>query len=172
MGGTSDSHNRVSLPSRLTTRLADGPVRTVVVVGLDGSTTSWDAFWWACGEARRLGGLAVAVFVSSGTAAMSPMAYDTVGLSACGYAEVERAAAEHAAQLRAEVLAHTADDGPDVAFIHTRGDAAREILRVAEEVGADLIVVGRSTKARHHIAGSLGRCLIAKRRAPIVAVVP
>ena len=35
----------------------------VVVVGIDGSDTSWDAFCWACGETRRLGGRTVAVFV-------------------------------------------------------------------------------------------------------------
>ena len=34
-----------------------GPVTAAVVVaGLDGSKTSWDAFWWACGEAQRLDG--------------------------------------------------------------------------------------------------------------------
>jgi len=33
-------------------------------------------------------------------------------------------------------------------------------------------VVGRSAKARHHVAGSLGRCLVVKRRAPVVVVVP
>src|ERR1700689_1795985 len=35
------------------------------VVGVDGSENSWYALSWACGEARRLRGRAVAVFVSS-----------------------------------------------------------------------------------------------------------
>ena len=39
------------------------PVNGRVVVGIDGSDTSWDAFCWACGETRRLGGRTVAVFV-------------------------------------------------------------------------------------------------------------
>ena len=64
------------------------------------------------------------------------------------------------------------NDGLDVAFVHARGDPARELLRVAAEVSADLIVVGKSVKARHRIAGSLGRCLIGKHRSPIVVVVP
>jgi hypothetical protein len=33
-------------------------------------------------------------------------------------------------------------------------------------------VVGRSTKAWHRLAGSLGRYLITKRSAPIIVVVP
>lgn len=150
-----------------------GPVTTaVVVVGLDGSETSWAAFWWACGEAQRLDGRLVAVFVSSYTdACMAAMASSAVGVAASDYAVLEQAAAAEARSLRAEVQGH-GNDGLDVAFVHARGDPARELLRVAEEVGADLIVVGRSTKARHQIAGSLGRCLIRKRRSPIVVLVP
>ena len=40
---------------------------TVVVVGVDDSESSWDAFWWSCGESQRLGGRIVAVFVSPAT---------------------------------------------------------------------------------------------------------
>jgi Universal stress protein family len=42
-----------------------GAATVVVLVGMDGSETSWHALSWACGEARRLRGRAVAVFVSS-----------------------------------------------------------------------------------------------------------
>ncbi len=38
--------------------------RTVLVVGVDGSGASWDAFAWAAGEARRCSGRIVAVFVT------------------------------------------------------------------------------------------------------------
>ncbi len=150
-----------------------GPVTAaMVVVGLDGSGTSWAAFWWACGEARRLDGRLVAVFVSSSTnACMAAMASAAAGVAAADYAVVEQAAAAQARSLRAEVQGNS-NDGLDVAFVHARGDPARELLRVAGEVGADLIVVGKSIKARHHMAGSLGRCLIGKHRSPIVVVVP
>ena len=47
------------------------PVNGRVVVGIDGSDTSWDAFCWACGETRRLGGRTVAVFVGPIPAAAS-----------------------------------------------------------------------------------------------------
>src|SRR3954447_15490161 len=34
-----------------------------IVVGLDGSPSSWDAFSWAAGEALRINGKVVAVYV-------------------------------------------------------------------------------------------------------------
>jgi len=37
---------------------------------------------------------------------------------------------------------------------------------------ADLVVVGRSAKMRHHRAGSLGRRLVGRKDAPVVVVVP
>jgi nucleotide-binding universal stress UspA family protein len=51
----------------------DSPVTTapVIVVGLDGSSTSWDAFSWAAGEATRSKGNLVAVYV---TPAVEPVA--------------------------------------------------------------------------------------------------
>ena len=158
--------------------LAPGPgespaERAAVVVGLDGSETSWDAFTWACGESRRMGGQTIAVFVShlavTGSAAMISAA---TGIAVCDHEEGEPPAAHEARQLEAEIRRRTADSGTAVAFVHAYGDPARELLRVAGEVRADLIVVGRSTRARHHLAGSLCRHLMTKRCAPIVVVVP
>jgi nucleotide-binding universal stress UspA family protein len=161
-------------PGPLAARQGQGPAeRAAVVIGLDGSQTSWDAFWWACGEARRTGGQAVAVFVSSmSEASMAAMVSAATGIAVCDYDEGERAAAGQARLLEAEVLRRTAGTGSAVTFVHAQGDPARELLRIAEDVRADLIVVGRSTKARHRLAGSLGRYLITKRCAPIVVVVP
>ena len=48
-----------------------------IVVGLDGSPTSWDAFSWAAGEAVRANGRLVAVYV---TPAIEPVAAVTVGV--------------------------------------------------------------------------------------------
>jgi nucleotide-binding universal stress UspA family protein len=55
-------------------------------------------------------------------------------------------------------------------FVHAKGDTAGELLRMAAALHADLIVVGRSSKVLHHLAGSLGRRLIRKRNAPVVVV--
>jgi nucleotide-binding universal stress UspA family protein len=158
----------------LTARPDQGPAECpAVVIGLDGSDTSWDAFSWGCGEARRTAGRAVAVFVSSmSEASMAAMVSAATGIAVCDYEEGDRAAAGQARRLEAEVLRRTADAGPAVTFVHAHGDPARELLRVADDVRADVIVVGRSTKARHRLAGSLGHYLITKRNAPIVVVVP
>jgi nucleotide-binding universal stress UspA family protein len=143
-----------------------------VVVGFDGSATSWDALWWACGEARRLRGRAVAVFVSSAVDAELTMAA-AVGFDASAYAAVaDRAAADQAGELWSEVQRAGAGQEVELAFVHARGDPVNALLQVAEAAGADAIAVGRSTKARHRLVGSLGRRLIAKRRAPIIVIVP
>jgi hypothetical protein len=39
-----------------------GADTAVVLLGIDGSETSWHALSWACGEARQLRGRAVGVF--------------------------------------------------------------------------------------------------------------
>lgn len=132
-----------------------GAATAVVLVGIDGSETSWDALSWACGEARRLRGRAVAVFVSSSadstiavTALVGAFPFD------CGWNEA--AAIERAETLRREVECYAAGHGVDLIFVHTHGDTASELLRLATVHHADQIVVGRSMKARHNLAGSLG----------------
>jgi nucleotide-binding universal stress UspA family protein len=142
----------------------------VVVVGVDGSDTSWDAFWWACGETRRLGGQVLAVFVSPSASAGTGCTLEAATVVAAAVRCQE--AAEWAVRLRCRLEGYAPDEDIDIAFVHARGDAATELLRIAADRRAGLIVVGRSTKARHHVAGSLGRRLIGKRDAPVVVVVP
>ena len=172
MPGAGEGQQGAPGPGRPDTKPAGGRDTVAVVVGLDGSATSWDAFWWACGEARRLGGQVVAVFVSSSADACLAMASAVAGVAVCDYTAVDQAAADHAARLLAQVRSHGDADGPDVVFVYARGDPGRELLRVAREARADLIVVGRSMKARHRLAGSLGRNLVLNRTAPVVVVVP
>jgi nucleotide-binding universal stress UspA family protein len=141
-----------------------------VVIGLDGSSTSWDAFWWGCGQARRLNRRAVAVFVSPTIDAGTGLALALGCFFDCE--DVDRRATAQAIELAGEVHRHAAEHGFDVLFVHARGDRAQELLRVAEAVQSDLIVIGRPTRALHHLAGSLGRRLIGQSKAPVVAVVP
>lgn len=148
-----------------------GAATIVVLVGIDGSETSYDALSWACGEARRLRGRAVAVFVSSSadstiatTAFIGTFPFD------CGWNEAT--ATERAETLRREAWCYAAAHGVHLTFVHTHGDTASELLRLAKLHHADQIVVGRSMKARHHLAGSLGCRLLGKRQAPVVVVVP
>jgi nucleotide-binding universal stress UspA family protein len=155
-----------------TARGGSGSTPTIVT-GFDGSGPSWDALWWACGEAKRLGGRAIAVFVSPALdvnfCMVSAMGF---GAAECALA-LGQANAEHAARLRAEIESRAAGDSDlDLAFIQAWGDPGQELVRIAEEVKADVIAVGRSTKVRHRLAGSLGRRLLAKRGTPIIVVVP
>jgi nucleotide-binding universal stress UspA family protein len=143
----------------------------VVLVGIDGSETSWDAFSWACGEARRLRGRVVAVFVSSSASSGIP-ASCYLGVGPFGFDGNDSTSTGRADALRRELECYAADCDVDLTFVHTDGDAASELLRLASELHADQIVVGRSMKARHHVAGSLAGRLVGKRKAPVVVVVP
>jgi nucleotide-binding universal stress UspA family protein len=153
------------------TAAAERSAPTAVVVGIDGSETSWDAFWWATGEARRLDSRIVAAFVSP-TIDMNMVVASAFAAAPCDYAGAEQIATEQAERLRRELEAYAAEHGIQLSFSHAHGDPMAELTRIAEECRADMIVVGKSTKARHHVAGSLGRRLVGQRRAPVVVVVP
>jgi nucleotide-binding universal stress UspA family protein len=150
------------------------PVRTdrrrgrpaVLVVGVDGSDTSWNAFSWAGGETRRLQGRLIAVFVTPEVPAVAA-ASAVPGVPGCDYQVIQDAAAEQAAQLGAEAHRSAGRD-LDLTFIHARGDTATELLQIAHAAHADQIIVGRSTKLRHRLTGALGRRLIAKPTAPVI----
>jgi nucleotide-binding universal stress UspA family protein len=147
--------------------------KTTVVVGLDGSGTSWSALWWACGEAERLGGRAIAVYVTGAASSTAATAALVAGFDAGTYAlAAEGREAARAAELELELTQKTADLDVEVGFIHLHGDPAEQLTRVARATRADMIAVGRSTKLRHRLAGSLGRGLTRSRRTPIVVIVP
>lgn len=164
---SSRQHKQLAAPA------VEGSLATpTVVIGIDGSETGWDAFWWGCGEASRLGGRAVVVYVSPGRdVSLAAVAAVVPGVMV-DYREVKRADDEMALRLAAEVDGHARARGIEACFMHVYGDPATELARVAAEVHADQIVVGRSSKARHRLAGSIGRCLVARKDAPVVVVVP
>ena len=133
------------------------------------SAASRDSFWWACGEATRLLGRAIAVYVSrlvATTAAAGPDLY-----VCCDHQAPHDAATERPAELRAEAHRQAAGQPLDLSFIHTWGDPVDQLLRVSRALQASLIAVGSSTKLRHRIAACLGRRLISKQRAPLIVVV-
>jgi nucleotide-binding universal stress UspA family protein len=148
-----------------------GSAKARAVVGIDGSDTSWDAFCWACGETKRLGGRVVAIFVGPTSGSVSVTATAFAG-AAMAYGALQQSMTDQADELGDQVRAYGRDHGVDVTFVRTGGDTARALLRIAIAQHADLLVVGRSTKARHHLAGSLGRRLVGRRDAPIIVVVP
>lgn len=141
----------------------DGP--SVILVGVDDSTTSARAGWYALGLARRQGAKLVAVFVS-------PIA--SIGTSGPAGAALtvakDEAFAAEAADMRRRAEQVAAEFGIEISFVTRRGDPFAEIGRVAEEVRADAIVVGASAKAGHRFVGSLAVRLVRAGKWPVTVV--
>jgi K+-sensing histidine kinase KdpD len=88
------------------------------------------------------------------------------------YSGVERARQEVADELRSEA-SHRADElGVELSFVTGRGDATHALTDVARGLHANLVVVGKSAKVFHHLAGSLSHRLTSRKDAPVVVVVP
>ena len=138
----------------------------VVVVGLDGSPTSWDALAWAAEEVTRSGGRLIAVYVAP---TVEPGAEFGAPIN---YGAAEEARDEMVVLLKDEVERRARDRGVSLRFVREIGDTAHALTRVSRSVDADLIVVGKSSKILHHLAGSLGRRLVSRHDGPAIVVVP
>jgi nucleotide-binding universal stress UspA family protein len=141
----------------------DGP--SAILVGVDGSTMSIRAGWYAAGLARRQRARIVVVHVS-------PLAsFGSAGPGGAALAvakeEAYKATAEELRR-RSEVAA--AELGISVTFITTRGDPFSELCRIADEIRADAIVVGASAKAGHRFVGSLAVRLVRAGKWPVTVV--
>jgi nucleotide-binding universal stress UspA family protein len=138
----------------------------VIVVGLDGSPSSWDAFSWAAGQAARINGEVVVVYVMPHTDAVAAfgVAYD--------YEGVEQARQQVANELKTDATQRAMELGVTVSFVTQHGDATHALVDIARGLHANLVVVGRSSKALHHLAGSLSHRLTSRNDAPVVVVVP
>ncbi len=141
----------------------DGP--SVILVGVDDSTTSIRAGWYAAGLARRQRARIVAVFVAplAGFGAAGP------GGAALTVAQ-DQAFRETAAQMDARAQVIAAELGISITFIAARGDPYSEIRRIADEVRADAIVVGASAHAGHRFVGSLAVRLVKAGKWPVTVV--
>jgi nucleotide-binding universal stress UspA family protein len=142
----------------------DGP--RAIVVGVDGSTSSLRAAAYAAGLARRQRCRLIAVFVRSLPAVLLPMA-DTSGSAA---ATVAQAHDEVERELRAAIAERSPALDLDVRLVVRTGEPFTELLDVAQQVRADAVVVGRSTKILHRIAGSLAIKLVRAGRWPVTVV--
>ena len=141
----------------------DGP--QVILVGIDDSVTSLRAGAYAAGLARRQGARLVCVFVEQ----RSGM-YGASAAAAGVIVAQDEMLAETAADLRQRVEEGAGRLGVPVTFIAARGDPYTELRRVADEVRADAVIVGASTKAGHRWVGSLAIRLVKAGRWPVTVV--
>jgi nucleotide-binding universal stress UspA family protein len=74
--------------------------------------------------------------------------------------------------LQSQVERAAKELGVQVTFVVEPGDVTRTVTSIAKELNADLVVVGRSAKPLHQIAGSLSHRLTSRHDAPVVVVVP
>jgi nucleotide-binding universal stress UspA family protein len=141
----------------------DGP--KVILVGVDDTITSQRAGWYAAGLARRQRARIVGVFVGpfSGLGSGGP------GGASLAVAR-DQAFADTVADLRRRAEEVGAELGISVTLMATRGDPFGEICRIADEVKADAIVVGASSKAGHRFIGSLAVRLVRAGKWPVTVV--
>ncbi len=135
---------------------------TTLVVGVDGSDTSWRAAAYAVGMVRRNGGRSRLVFVY-----VTPVP----GLRAL-VPQVVPASAE-AAELTVTQIAETlrrALEGLEWELRNPTGSPFAELRRIATAVRADTVVVGASSGLGHRVAGSIAARLVKTRRWPVVVV--
>jgi nucleotide-binding universal stress UspA family protein len=138
----------------------DGP--SVILVGIDDSVTSLRAGAYAAGLARRQGSRLVCVYVEQ----LSAM----YGAGAAVIAAQGEALEDSAADLRRRAEEYAGVLGVQITFITARGDPFSELRRVADEVRADAVIVGASTKAGHRFVGSLAVRLVKAGLWPVTVV--
>jgi nucleotide-binding universal stress UspA family protein len=141
-------------------RGTDGP--KVVLAGVDGTVTSMRAVAYAAGLARRQRSELVVVFVAAppGLASLAP------GVSS----QLWDALDELGAELRQEIGSAAEELGVPLTFLGRRGDPYAELRKTADEVRADMVVVGASTQAGHRLVGSIAARLVRTGHWPVVVV--
>ncbi|MBO0871479.1 MAG: universal stress protein [Micromonosporaceae bacterium] len=138
----------------------DGP--SVILVGVDGSDTSLRAGAYAAGLARRQRAHLVVLYVAP-SYSFSSMLPGVAPL-------VLQASEELAEQLRGLVDEASAERGVSATFRYAHGDPYTEIRRTAEEVRADAVVVGASSRAGYRFTGSLAVKLVRAGLWPVTVV--
>jgi nucleotide-binding universal stress UspA family protein len=138
----------------------DGP--KVLVVGVDGSTTSMRAGSYAAGLARRQGSRLVVVYVVRPGGLMD--------LAPGAAALVRQTSDEVVEDLRRQIEERAATFDIPYTFRVECGDPYSELVRVADEVRADGVIVGASTQAGHRFAGSIAIRLVKAGRWPVTVV--
>ncbi|HYM68234.1 MAG TPA: universal stress protein [bacterium] len=141
-----------------------------VVLATDGSRHAERAAQWAVAFATRLGDVDVTL-VNVGHIPAAPI----TGPGVHGVVEF-RVVTESLERAGAEILARTAElfkgKAVEIRSTYRTGDPAHEVLKVAEEAHADLIVLGRRGLGRIGglILGSVSERILHGAHCPVVVV--
>ncbi|HUY52390.1 MAG TPA: universal stress protein [Streptosporangiaceae bacterium] len=138
----------------------DGP--DVLLVAVDGSDTSMRAGAYAAGLARRQNARLVCLYVRPFSA--------VAGIGANAATSMREAYDDVAAELRQAVETQAGRLGVSAEFVERDGSPFAEIVRLADELQADAVIVGASTKAGHRFVGSLAVHLVRASRWPVTVV--
>ncbi|GGW75348.1 MULTISPECIES: universal stress protein [Streptomyces] len=142
-------------------RGTDGP--KVIVVGVDGSDTSMRAAAYAAGLARRQRALLAVVYVqpvmTAGAALGAPVAEAT-----------DEIAQEIVAQIREATERSRGIFDMRWEFHTFHGDPYNGLVKAADQLKADAVVVGASEQAGHRIVGSVAVRLVKAGRWPVTVV--
>ncbi|MFE0514295.1 universal stress protein [Streptomyces sp. NPDC058964] len=142
-------------------RGTDGP--KVIVVGVDGSDSSLRAAAYASGLARRQHALLAVVYVqpmlTAGAAMGAPVAETTDEIAEDLIGQIREAAQRLKGIFDVRWEFHT-----------FRGDPYNGLVKAADELKADAVVVGASEQAGHRIIGSVAIRLVKAGRWPVTVV--
>ena len=138
----------------------DGPSR--ILVAIDNSDTSLRAGAYAAGLARRQGSHIICLFVGE----INPLVA-SMPAAAGAAVQMNHAIAE---QIRAEITAQAPRLGLEVTFLERSGDPFTEIVRIADELRVDAVIVGASTSGGHRWMGSIASRLVKIARWPVTVV--
>ena len=134
----------------------------MLLAGVDGSDSSLRAGAYAAGMARRQHARLVCLYVRPFSAA--------AGIGAGAATSMQEAYDSVAAELRQTAEEQGARLGIDIVFVERDGNPFSEIVRLADEIQADAVIVGASTKAGHRFVGSLAVHLVRAARWPVTVV--
>lgn len=135
----------------------------MIVAGVDGSDSSLRAAAYAAGLARRQGALLAIVYVqpvlAAGAALGAPVADAT-----------EEIAQDLAAQIRESMERIKGIFDVRWEFHTFRGDPYNGLVKAADNLTADAVVVGASEQAGHRFVGSVAVRLVKAGRWPVTVV--
>jgi nucleotide-binding universal stress UspA family protein len=133
-----------------------------MLVAIDGSDTSMRAGAYAAGMARRQNARLVCLYVRPFSA--------VAGIGAAGVTSMRAAHDDIARELRQAIETQGARLGISAELVEREGNPYTEIVRLADELRADAVIVGASTKAGHRFIGSLAVHLVRASRWPVTVV--